>query len=84
MDTLTERGFTFEGRLLALSDGAKGRIAGIRAAFRDRVGHQRCQWRKRENAVRRIPNKDTAQDVRSVLQAAYETDTYAGKEERRS
>ncbi len=72
---LVERGFSPEGELLVVLDGAKGLRAAVREVFGDRAAVQRCQWHKRENVVRYLPRM--AQPTwRRKLQAAYAKPTY--------
>ena len=63
---LVERGFTAPQGLLVVLDGAKG----LRAAVRDDVAVQRCQWHKRENVLSYLPKSKHA-EWRRKLQAAY-------------
>jgi transposase-like protein len=72
---LQERGFTAPDGLLVVLDGAKGLRAAVRTVFGTTAQVQRCQWHKRENVVRYLPNGQQA-EWRRKLQAAYERPTY--------
>jgi len=72
---LTERGLDIGEGILAVVDGSKGLIAGLKQAFRRRVVIQRCQWHKRENVVSHLA-KGEQRYWRGRLQRAYERPTY--------
>ena len=73
---LVERGLRTEQGLLCVIDGAKGLRKAIQTVFGRQAVGQRCQWHKRENVVRYVPNGQQA-TWRRRLQQAYERPTYA-------
>ena len=72
---LLERGLRLDQGLLVITDGAKGLQAAVREVFGDAAMLQRCQWHKRENVVRYLPQRLQA-TFRRKLQAAYAAPTY--------
>lgn len=72
---LTERGLDIGEGILAVVDGSKGLISGLKKAFKRRVVVQRCQWHKRENVVSHLA-KSEQKYWRGRLQRAYERPTY--------
>jgi putative transposase len=69
--SLVDRGLSVEQGVLAVTDGSKGLLAGLKQAFAGKLIIQRCQWHKRENVVSHLAKTD--QDaVRKQLQQAYE------------
>lgn len=75
LQTLVERGFQAPHGLLVVLDGAKGLRAAVQEVFGE-VPVQRCQWHKRENIVRYLPNAEQPA-WRRKLQAAYAHPSYA-------
>lgn len=76
LQSLIARGLRTEAGLLCVIDGAKGLRKAIQAVFGGRAVVQRCQWHKRENIVRYLPQGQQA-PWRRRLQQAYERPTYA-------
>ncbi len=72
---LVARGLRVAPGLLCVIDGAKGLRAAIQTVFGAQALVQRCQWHKRENVVRYLPNAQQA-PWRRRLQQAYERPTY--------
>lgn len=72
---LTERGLDISEGILAVVDGSKGLISGLKQAFKRRVVIQRCQWHKRENVVAHLA-KGEQKYWRGRLQRAYERPTH--------
>ena len=72
---LVARGLRVAPGLLCVIDGAKGLRAAIQTVFGSQALVQRCQWHKRENVVRYLPNAQQA-PWRRRLQQAYERPTY--------
>jgi putative transposase len=72
---LIDRGLDVSEGILAVVDGSKGLISGLKKAFRGRVLIQRCQWHKRENVVSHLAKKEQSY-WRGRLQRAYERPTY--------
>ena len=72
---LVARGLWVAPGLLCVIDGAKGLRAAIQTVFGSQALVQRCQWHKRENVVRYLPNAQQA-PWRRRLQQAYERPTY--------
>ena len=72
---LVDRGLDISQGILAVVDGSKGLIAGLKKAFRGRVVIQRCQWHKRENVVSYL-GKSEQEHWRGRLQRAYSRPTY--------
>jgi len=70
LSNLIERGLDISGGLLCVIDGSKG----IRKAIEEKLGEygliQRCQWHKRENVVRYLPEKEK-EYYRAKIQSAY-------------
>ena len=75
MRALVARGLRVAPGLLCVIDGAKGLRAAIQTVFGSQALVQRCQWHKRENVVRYLPNAQQA-PWRRRLQQAYERPTY--------
>jgi putative transposase len=73
--SLLARGLQIEGGLLVVIDGSKGLRGAVEEVFGARGLVQRCQWHKRENVVRYLPNRHQG-SIRRQLQAAYEQPTY--------
>lgn len=73
---LVDRGLKFEEDLLVILDGSKGIRKAVEKVLGDHAEVQRCQWHKRENVVKYLPDKEQA-FMRWKLQAAYEQPTYA-------
>lgn len=72
---LVERGLRPDDGLLCVIDGAKGLRKAIQTVFGPQAVVQRCQWHKRENVVRYLPQGQQA-TWRRRLQQAYERPTY--------
>jgi transposase-like protein len=72
---LLDRGLDISQGILAVVDGSKGLIAGLKKAFSRRVVIQRCQWHKRENVVSYL-GKSEQKHWRGRLQRAYNRPTY--------
>lgn len=72
---LIDRGLDVSEGILAVVDGSKGLISGLKKAFKGRVLLQRCQWHKRENVVSHLAKKEQSY-WRGRLQRAYERPTY--------
>lgn len=71
LQSLVNRGLNADKGLLAVTDGSKGLISGIKQVFQKKVIIQRCQWHKRENIISYLPKED--QDyMRKRLQKAYD------------
>jgi transposase-like protein len=75
---LVERGLQIEAGLLVVTDGAKGLHAAVREVCGSAALLQRCQWHKRENVLRYLPDRHRS-TFRRKLQAAYERPTEAAK-----
>lgn len=75
MRSLLERGLNTENEILCVMDGSKGLRKGVISVLGDKAVPARCQWHKRENAVRYL-NKGDQAEYRRKLQAAYEQPTY--------
>jgi len=71
LQSLIDRGLKCEQGFLAVTDGSKGLIAGLKKAFHKRVVIQRCQWHKRENVISYLP-KNEQEFMKTRLQKAYE------------
>jgi transposase-like protein len=76
LQSLCDRGLTLAEGLLVIIDGSKGLRAAVRQAFGHSALVQRCQWHKRENVVRHLPQGEQAA-WRTRLQRAYQRPTYA-------
>ena len=72
---LVERGLRPDDGLLCVIDGAKGLRKAIQTVFGPQAVVQRCQWHKRENVVRYLPQGQQA-TWRRRLQQVYERPTY--------
>ena len=75
LQALCERGLKTAQGLLVIIDDGKGLRAAVRQAFGASALVQRCQWHKRENVVRHLPNGEQAH-WRTRLQRAYRQPTY--------
>jgi transposase-like protein len=75
LQSMIERGLGVDQGLLAVVDGSKGLISGVRQSIGKKVLVQRCQWHKRENVVSYLP-KGEQEAMRRRLQHAYERPTY--------
>lgn len=73
---LVDRGLKYEEGLLVILDGSKGIRKAVEKVLADHAEVQRCQWHKRENVVKYLPDKEQG-TMRRKLQAAYEQPTYA-------
>jgi putative transposase len=72
---LVARGLDISEGILAVVDGSKGLLSGLKKAFRGRVVIQRCQFHKRENVVSYMAKSEQAY-WRGRLQRAYNRPTY--------
>jgi transposase-like protein len=72
---LVDRGLSYREGLLVVIDGARGFRKAISEVFGRHGVVQRCQWHKRENVVKYLPQKLQG-EYRKKLQAAYEIDDY--------
>jgi putative transposase len=72
---LLERGFSSDGGLLCVVDGAKGLSKAINEVFGKDALVQRCQWHKREIVLSYLPKGEQAQ-YKSLLQEAYNEPTH--------
>jgi len=72
---IRERGFTYEGGLLCVIDGAKGIRKALEDNFSDDAIIQRCQWHKRENVVSYLPESEQI-TVKGRLQKIYREPDY--------
>jgi transposase-like protein len=72
---LVERGLRVEDPILCIIDGGKGLHKGLKEVLDDRAVIQRCQWHKRENVLKYLPQSRQA-EFRRRLQDAYEQPTY--------
>lgn len=73
--SLEERGLSSAQGFLVVMDGGKGLRAAVRQVWGTTAVVQRCQWHKRENVVRHLPQGEQA-SWRTRLQRAYERPTY--------
>lgn len=76
LQSLIDRGLSYQQGLLFAIDGSKGLRKAIDEVFGEYAAVQRCQWHKRENVVAYLPKSDQKR-FRSKLQQAYEQPTYA-------
>ena len=76
LHSLVDRGLRTEDGLLCVIDGAKGLRKAIQTVFGNHAVVQRCQWHKRENVLRYLPQGQQA-TWRRRLQQADERPTYA-------
>ena len=74
--SLLARGLDITQGILVIIDGGKGLRAAVRQVFAKRAVVQRCQWHKRENVVRYLPQRDQI-TWRRRLQRAMGRPTYA-------
>lgn len=75
LDDMITRGLKIKEGILCVIDGSKGLRKGIEKAFGEYAFVQRCQWHKRENVVKYLPDEKKAAFKRE-LQEAYEKPTY--------
>ncbi len=75
LNSLKERGLKTDQEILFVSDGAKGLLSGIQAAFGERGIIQRCQWHKMENVVSYLPKKHREM-IRQKMKKAYHSEDY--------
>ena len=75
LQSLIDRGLSYQQGLLFVIDGAKGIRKAIDEVFGDYAAVQRCQWHKRENVVAYL-GKSEQKRMRKKLQQAYEQPTY--------
>ncbi len=75
LQSLIDRGLSYQQGLLFVIDGAKGLRKAIDEVFGDYAAVQRCQWHKRENVVAYL-SKSEQKRMRKKLQQAYEQPTY--------
>lgn len=74
LQSLMDRGLKVDQGILAVTDGSKGLISGLKQAFLKKVVIQRCQWHKRENVISYLQKKDQ-EFMKTRLQKAYERPT---------
>lgn len=79
--SLLERGFSSDGGLLCVVDGAKGLSKAINEVFGKDALVQRCQWHKRENVLSYLSKGEQA-TYKSLLQGAYIEPTHEQAVER--
>jgi len=72
---LISRGFSCEGGLLCVIDGAKGLRKAVEDVFGRDAVIQRCQWHKRENVLSYLKESDKA-IYKKKLNSAYATEDY--------
>ena len=72
---LLERGLRADDPMLCIIDGGKGLHKGLKAVLGDQAVIQRCQWHKRENVLKYLPQSRQG-EFRRKLQGAYEKPTY--------
>lgn len=73
--SLKDRGLNLDNEMLFILDGGKGLFKGVKEVMGDKAIIQRCQWHKRENVVSYL-DKESQDQFRRKLQAAYEQPTY--------
>ncbi|MEJ2068088.1 MAG: transposase [Deltaproteobacteria bacterium] len=73
--SLLDRGLDVSEGILAVVDGSKGLISGVKKALRGLVVIQRCQWHKRENVVSHL-SKEEQEYWRNRMRRAYSRPTY--------
>jgi putative transposase len=76
LQSVCDRGLNLSEGLLVIIDGGKGLRAAVRQALGPSALVQRCQWHKRENLVRHLPQGEQAA-WRTRLQWTYQGPTYA-------
>jgi transposase-like protein len=74
---LIRRGLSPDKERLFVIDGSKGFAKAIKLVFGNRAFIQRCQWHKRENVVKYLPEKQRPH-YRRKLQQAYSCTEYQG------
>lgn len=72
---LLERGLRVDDPILCIIDGGKGLHKGLKEVLGDQAVIQRCQWHKRENVLKYLPQSRQG-EFRRKLQGAYEQPTY--------
>lgn len=72
---LVERGLRVEDPILCIIDGGKGLHKGLKEVLGEQAVIQRCQWHKRENVLKYLPQSRQG-EFRRRLQDAYEQPTY--------
>lgn len=72
---LRERGLHTDDPILCIMDGAKGLYKGLKEVLGEQAVIQRCQWHKRENVLKYLPQSRQG-EFRRKLQGAYEQPTY--------
>ena len=75
LNDLLERGLNINAGLLVVVDGGKGLRAAVKRSFKKKALVQRCQWHKRENVLKYLPNSEK-EAMRRSLQRAYQKPTY--------
>lgn len=73
--SLLDRGLDVSEGILAVVDGSKGLISGVKKALRGLVVIQRCQWHKRENVVSHL-SKEEEEYWRNRMRRGYGRPTY--------
>lgn len=73
--SLLERGLRIDDPILCIIDGGKGLHKGLKEVLGDQAVIQRCQWHKRENVLKYLPQGRQG-EFRRKLQGAYEQPTY--------
>jgi len=72
---LVERGLRVDNPILCIIDGGKGIYKGLKDVLGDQSVIQRCQWHKRENVLKYLPQSRQG-EFRRKLQGAYEQPVY--------
>lgn len=70
LSELADRGLQTNGEILAVLDGAKALVAGVKAHWGDRVLIQRCQVHKERNVLDHVPDH-LRKSIRRKLRAAW-------------
>lgn len=75
LTNLKERGLAWEEGFLCVIDGSKGIRKAVEESFGDKAIVQRCQWHKRENILKYIPEKEH-EDIKRKYQRAINKESY--------
>lgn len=76
LSDLVDRGLDTNGEILAVLDGAKALVAGVKAHWGERALIQRCQVHKERNVLDHVPDHKR-NSIRRKLRAAYGMWAYA-------
>jgi transposase-like protein len=76
LQSMIDRGFSYDEGLLCISDGSKGIAAAIQSVFGSNAAHQRCRLHKVRNVMAHL-SEEHRKSYTKKLWNAYNTDDYS-------